>query len=420
MPDGVTPDQCFVLYEGDVELTQKEQFVEKGDGKIFLSLQPLPALEFELRTGTLNPPIFNGEAQFSLPDLDEPVLAFVTSISRNHSTNSTMIGGTILQPIVFNRGSALKAVQFRLINFHVQWSLILEAEGWKVSISPSPTLEDTVEHLKPTHGYAITHHAIVERSDGGTFTAEQADDILSVLFYFLSFARGSWVSPILTEGLDDAGSQAWRFWYPYRSDPWETVGSWFKELWPQPLSKVFPGFVQRWQNTQWRETLRLVLDWYIESNTQNSETSIIINQAAFELLSWVLLVEDKSILSRDGFDKLFASDKLRLLLSQSNTSLSIDANQVYLTKLARDSNWQDGPQALTEMRNRMVHPKVSDLGNSHRPKAIKNILGYPAPARAEAGQLGLWYLEKILLSLFGYTERIRKARLKNRYFEPPE
>jgi hypothetical protein len=418
MHEKPSPNERIDIFGGALEVIQKEKFVEKGDGKVFLSLHPEPAIGFELHTTALHPPIFYGEVLLKLVDLNVSVLAFVTDMASEQTDNSTRIEGRVWKQIILKTGRPLKVLQFSLINFHARSSFILEAEGWKASISPLPQLNDTVERLKLASGFALTHVANVERSDGSMFTAEQADDILGALFYLLSFARGFWVSPILTTGLDDAGAQAWTFWYPYKSHPWQNVGSWFREITPQLLARVFPGFVQTWHNPMWREPLTLVLDWYMESNTQHTETSLFINQAAFELLSWVLLVEDKAILSREGFDKLFASDKLRLLLSQSSISLAIDARQVNLTKLARESNWQDGPHALTEMRNRMVHPKLSDLSGSHKPKAIRNILGYPVPARAEACELGLWYLEKVLLSLFGYTQRISSGRLMNRFIEP--
>jgi hypothetical protein len=77
-----------------------------------------------------------------------------------------------------------------------------------------------------------------------------------------------------------------------------------------------------------------------------------------------------------GFDKLPASDKIRLLLSQFGIPLkippqksSVSHNTVLsssrptpdpikdLVKLAKSSNWTDGLHAFTEMRNGIVHPE---------------------------------------------------------------
>jgi hypothetical protein len=407
------------LYSGSLEITQRDKFVEKGDGKIFLALYHKPRIEFELYTDTVDPPISYGEVSLNLQEFGISVRSFVTELPKNLDQNKSplWIGGMVGQPIIIESEEALKLVQFHLINFNAKSSFTLEAEGWSISVSPLQNFNNTSEQLKLTKGFALTHTGTLERSDGNTFSSQQAKEMLRILFYILSFARGLWVSPILPVGLDNAGVQVWKFWYPYKTGAWEAVNSWFIELMPDMLFFVFPGFLQRWQNPIWLDTMRLVIDWYIESNTQNTETSLIVNQAAFELLSWVLLVEDKAILSKEGFDKLFASDKLRLLLSQAGIPLLIDPRQVKLTKLAQDAKWQDGPHALTEMRNKMVHPKLTDPKITNQPKRIKNILGYPIAARAEAGQLGLWYLEKILLWLFGYNGEIENGRLMNRYFD---
>ena len=52
-------------------------------------------------------------------------------------------------------------------------------------------------------------------------------------------------------------------------------------------------------------------------------------------------------------------------------------------------NWLDGPHALTEIRNSLVHPDKQ--------------IGQLDSAYDEAWNLGLWYLERGLLALCNYS-----------------
>jgi hypothetical protein len=59
------------------------------------------------------------------------------------------------------------------------------------------------------------------------------------------------------------------------------------------------------------------------------------------------------------------------------------------------STWQapDGPEAFVRLRNAIVHPKRSKR---------KVVLQTSVPARMGAEDLGLWYLELVLLRIPGY------------------
>jgi hypothetical protein len=69
----------------------------------------------------------------------------------------------------------------------------------------------------------------------------------------------------------------------------------------------------------------------------------------------------------------------------------IEKKNLQATK--ENQKWEDGPRALTGIRNDIAHAK-KDL----------NFLDEAETARArwEASDLGLWYLDVVLLNLFGY------------------
>ncbi|WP_039962290.1 MULTISPECIES: hypothetical protein [Kamptonema] len=105
------------------------------------------------------------------------------------------------------------------------------------------------------------------------------------------------------------------------------------------------------------------------------------------------MVEDKRSLSQNGFHKLPAADEVKLLLSYLGIDLKIPDRLTNLIQLANRQNWVDGPQAITEIRNAIVHPN---------PKSRHKGCGASKETRAEAWSLGLKYLELALLKLFDY------------------
>jgi hypothetical protein len=104
------------------------------------------------------------------------------------------------------------------------------------------------------------------------------------------------------------------------------------------------------------------------------------------------------VLSERSFEpgKLAAMDKMRLLISHCGIPLAIPTDLTHLTRIAKAENWSDGPQALAEYRNALVHAN---------PKKRKKVLHADIGLRYEARDLSLWYLELVLLWLFGYSER---------------
>jgi len=185
------------------------------------------------------------------------------------------------------------------------------------------------------------------------------------------------------------------------------VHSWFNHYSVQGF-EAFPVFFQRLGDKTWNEPLNLAIHWYIESNTSrdNVEGAIILQQAAFELLAWTLLVEDRGILSEDGIQRLPAADKLRLLLSTSGIPLALPSEFQDLLAVAKQYDWMDGPAALTEIRNALVHAN---------PSKRRRILDQSFGIRLDAWQLGQWYLELAILHLCDYRGHYSNRLLRGRW-----
>jgi hypothetical protein len=218
----------------------------------------------------------------------------------------------------------------------------------------------------------------------------------------------------LLVGYNSAKERVWQHWDSRACLSWRGVSSWFPKCENRVLAQLLPGFLKWWRN--WDEDIaNTALHWYLESNINAGalEGSIVLTQVALELIAWTFLVKQECIISEGGFEKLPASDKLRLLLSKFNISTKLPPdweakpvpelfkafaqtppqllqNLVVMAKKS-ENKWVDGPHAFTDLRNGIVHPKK-----------LKKVLNAESGATFEVCSLGRWYLELVLLALCGY------------------
>ena len=140
----------------------------------------------------------------------------------------------------------------------------------------------------------------------------------------------------------------------------------------------------------WSDALKATLYWYIAANDRGIgigvDTGILLAQIALERLSWTYCVLDKGIAREKDFRPrgLSAAKKLRLLLHDLSIPAAIPPE--FLTLQA---GFKDGPEAITELRNSLVHP---DKSRAFSPGSF-----------AEAWRLSLWYLDLVLLRICGHT-----------------
>jgi hypothetical protein len=413
------PNNNINLYNGRLEITQGGSTFT-GEGVVQLEWLPRPRFWFHFHHG--------GDAQerfdlLSAPDLSGAVLRLVdtsqdadavvtrtrffavggetderpaiSGIINNYIYSSNNIAGLIFHVANFRdyHGSMIRSESSTSV-----WDgrAVFQAGDWRITLDKNQGGSPFFEELKATGGYAITHVGKLERIDGGAFSADDVDTVREALYRYLSFCSGIWSAPILLVGFDASGNRVFEEWRAPKVERWRNVASWFNDFSVDGLVAGFPGFLERWRDETWNEPLLLALHWYGEANMSAGgvEGSLILAQAAFEVLAWTLLVEDKQVLSEDGFQKLPAMDKLRLLISDCGIPLGIPSSLSLLAAIAKAENWKDGPQALTELRNALVHSN---------PKKRKKVLGADIRVRHEASDLSLWYLELILLKIFDYN-----------------
>jgi hypothetical protein len=86
------------------------------------------------------------------------------------------------------------------------------------------------------------------------------------------------------------------------------------------------------------------------------EARIMLVQATLEYLSWVKYVLS-GVRSGREHKNINAHDHLKELLVDANISKDIPAGLPALQQFATDEGLADGPEVVTRLRNRLVHPK---------------------------------------------------------------
>ena len=261
----------------------------------------------------------------------------------------------------------------------------LETHPWLIEICAVPELEETKKRLQSEGGYAVTHIGIVVRSDGKTFSVEEVKELIThTLRLFLSFASGSFCGVVDLKGRDHTGGIIWRLLGSPIVDPWSTGRqSWFDTMHGHVLSEVFEGFHARLNDTNMGVKTERGLYWYLLGNrgTGFSDADTVLVQAALEYLAYVQLKDDKRGQK--------ASDIIKNALVNIGICVDIPNSCQKLYNFAEEHDWKHGPHALTELRNDMIHAK-------QRYETV------PSGVHYEAKNLGLWYVEMVLLRFFKY------------------
>ena len=266
----------------------------------------------------------------------------------------------------------------------------LESEIWNVKMRSLTSTRKNQKLLQEKGGYRLTHVVEVSKAEECCFSGEEADSTLEALGLFLCFVKGTQCDPVCPSGVDASGKRVWSKWSSPRE--WEPKPlSWSDRGDPRPLVDFFPGFMKRWAIDNWREALRDVIWWYASANNSSRgiDAGIILAQTAIERLSYEYCVREKVFFLRQGFNALPAADQYRVLFSSLGIPREIPPCATSLVSAGKGRNWVDGPQALTAMRNDLVH---GGLKRAH----------FSDECYVEAWRLTLWFLEMAVLALCGF------------------
>jgi hypothetical protein len=415
-PAAPTPPPCAIpprrepilLHEGALELRHDALAIE-AEGRIELELVPSLRVRFVMPDASVAAPV-TGPSTLFVPAFRAKVPVFVTNVSLGRGT----IKGS-LQPSSAGASLGLAEIRFFVANLPdfmgdplcevlalpsggsqpSIWAgrVVLAAQDWRVILDERGDYNDVYARLNAEGGFDTTHTGSLRRVDGEAFSDTEASEMLNALAGFLGLVSGAWATPVAAIGLDGGGKVVWREWNPRWTSPWSSRLCAFDRL-KHDLSGAFAGYVERWLDAVWNEPLRISTQMYVEANGPiTADTTLVLGQTLLELIAWVRFVDELQTHSPADFDHshLKASERLRELLAWIGISPAIPTSLSNLDQEATHRGWADGPHAITEMRNSLVHPR-------HR----QRLTATPVHARIDLQELVLWYAELALLRIIDY------------------
>jgi hypothetical protein len=405
------PNHPVELFKGTIEVSQNGN-IETGDGIVCWVWTPYPRVEFNLNmTGWSD--IELGAVSIQLGNKSSSTSGLV--FNRTLGSQSEIRGS--LRPFEDGRNAVLSYAVFHLANFHsylggrirgeidrenstvMTWAGRFEFEDaeWHVTLDAIEETQagDFAKNLEQTRTSGFTHVGKIVRKNGGTFRPFEVERLLESLNTWFTICRGSYCSPLLPVGFDENNVRVWENWQVLKASPYLSTPSWFPTILNQDsrsLAEAFIEFKRLWADPDWRKTLVIIAEWYAEANQSLTvDTSIVLNQVGLELLAWVLLVERNHTLSSAAFESASAFERLRTLLLWLGISPIIPPSMTNLATAAARQQWEDGPKAITGLRNATVHPNLRDRA-----------LNTSVEAKLETRNLGFWYFELCILKLFNY------------------
>ncbi|WP_433930056.1 hypothetical protein AB3662_39735 [Sorangium cellulosum] len=406
------PNDRVVLYDGPLVVSEPGKPKKKHtlNGTVYLRWMPSPAIEFDATCSEGELGFFDGGVvALSKLRWQAPFLTTMMSTDLEASELRGRMRGCVTRAFEGfyprTRTREVTDILFHVAN--VEWlhgapvvenstirsdRIQFEVGEWRVALDAVRDCKQQLDKLAVRGGYALTYVGVVERIDRAPFAPGTAKLVLDTVYWFLSFLWGHWTGPTLLVGRRK-GNPMWERWSLPVIDSWKPRQPWAPRGHPNALGQLFNGLFRKLSDPLWERTIRVAIHWYVAALSQAGavEGAIMMSQAAFELLWWTKFVAVASVVHEP--DKLIAADKLRLLLDRYHIPMTIPPELTELAKEARSKNWDDGPQALTQVRNETVHPTK---GRKARPPLH-------GPPVWEAWRLSVWYLEMCLLAILEYN-----------------
>jgi hypothetical protein len=375
--DPIPTDLAEVVANEPLPLGECELIVDDGSrsasgvGRVFTRWTPRPAfvcrVQFEKDLPGLDH-LLGGDPNKNLSVRIGPSSAVGRVRRRSRAGDQSCVDIEILGIELVGEGSA-REVRFELVNMDrvygrpVQYEehswgadrIRLESERWTVDLDGLRDDRQIYEALRQDGGFAVTHRGRAVRNDDNPITAEDARELFAVVQFALSFAARRWITPVRCRGFDGQGSHVWDMWGLWNTDPWSMPLAWFAGSTESELSQIFRAIDDRWDDQYWERLLRTSFHYHLEATRGLVNRQIIMGASLLELVGWHVVVEDRRLLSANGYDRVDASDRLRILMGLMGLSTEIPSRLSGLTRFAK-ARW-DAAAALTEIRHSVVHAK---------------------------------------------------------------
>ncbi|MCO5381379.1 MAG: hypothetical protein NHB15_04100 [Methanosarcina barkeri] len=214
-----------------------------------------------------------------------------------------------IEPIIGigNDSTLMQYINFYLLNFKKirgkNTHINLKDDKWIVKLKPVPESNDNFTKLEKEGGYGLTHIGFICKSNNTDFSHKEAIEILDVLEYLFSFAKGDWCTPVCPTGFNSSG-KVWELWSSPKLSGFPGPETWFSEYYSEQIENLFPGFMRCWYTENLNDTLRKAIYWYISAINSKIDVGIVLTQTVLESISFgyvVNVLKEKKLIPLRNF-----------------------------------------------------------------------------------------------------------------------
>lgn len=405
------PNENVNFHSGNFKLTwENEEYSLKGE----LFLKWLPSIqinligEFDSNSKEFNFNTFGSSISVEIEFIESNFKA--KGILKKIHRNINKIECLLTSPVnIGNIGEPVDFIQFEITNQEQRKGNLVRTNKNTVSynrlVLPDNTYEITIDEyadslrlrseLNQIGGYQFLCSGKIKSTDDSLLKLKELESTFEKLSQFLLFLNARKSSPLIFYGYKN-GEIVWKYIQTSECEQDNYYNGWVLKHEDLELNKIWDKFCIFWNNKNDRESLTIVLKWYNEANKQNIalESRIVLIQNSLELLFNWLITEKFNYVSSNDSKGISASAKIAFLLSYFQLEPKIPKELNELIKYSKAFNFTNGPDTFTHVRNCIVH------SNS---KKISHLQKLSEPAIKEAVNMGIWYVEIILLKLLEYT-----------------
>jgi hypothetical protein len=396
----------------DVEISYKDRTIQaRGRAQLNLGLRERVIVTVEIENEFDAPSISYSRADLMVrvEGSDRPTASIsIQTRTTNEKCELKLVARSGAFELCRDRRIRLKSAILHLLNFPAFVSLgegstdfeyrkdnsrrrlgraVLQCDDWLIEIQELPNTKKIVQQLKENGGSGITHVIKLQRKEKRSFSVSALWKVINDLHRFLSFARGQWTSLFGPVGFDARDAVAYESWGTLLSAPWQSGFAWLDIHHGECLAQAYPGFIALLRNPELGDAACSGLYWYLRSNRGGDgagvDSGLILSQAALERIAVAVLTAAGRRIPQ------YAHEKIREACRELSIPVDLPQHYSELHKATRLGGITDSIDAITRVRNELVHPK----------RKMKVKLG---PLIVPCWQLSQWYIELFLLKMSGY------------------
>lgn len=399
-------NEAISIWVGNFKISQNSN-TYSCIGKIELRWLPIPKMQFycDIQDASFLMSVNFDEVKILL---NESLSAFGKINQVKKSQNHCNISGTI-----FKFSSAQDSVKLSLVKFAIpnlrniggdnlrisnkfyHGRNELNGNGYNLRFDKRQDYDEISKYLNISGGYGLQYFGEISKANG-EFTYEEVSVVLNIFSLFISFLNGRKTAPVLIDAMK-GDTILFTDWKPYQFSHYKYTRTWIPNIAQLPLTNMWTNFLKICNDPEDLDAFQSLIHWYVEANSNSGllEGSIMMAQAAIELLFNWIVCEKLSAIDIKDIEKVNASTKTRMLWA----SIGIKENEIEISQHMKDfikmeSGISTLSQAMSWMRNSIVH------GNESKRKRIKEVTD---ELKFETLSIYLWTVECSILSILKYT-----------------